>query len=608
MKQYSIIKNARWLMQRFRQQTPTLLWQPGVDLLLTLSIVALQSLIPAVLVAVIRTEQPLRQLFLTMILMGLLLGAVYWLQSISSTYFFWKNMGVSVDLLVDDGAGFLALPFEQTLDQTVNAEHQASREFGYGGDDSGAATFWPSLVKVTTNVLVVLAVALVLGRVSWWLPLVTLSSSILAGLLLFKADQRQAKIRESLIRIQAQREYLETSVYEVAAGQDIRLNQLADWYEQKIKNVRREILQQERQLRRQQISAFIGTAALALLRGIFIYGLLVVTVWHHSASVAAFTFYFLLAGSLDTFIVQALLGFNQLLTANARLNIGRKWLDRVTPSLFLSKTAASVSTPAPDDPQPVSIALHAVSYHYPNQAQLILQDINLTINPGEKVALVGRNGAGKTTLILLLLGLLQPTSGEIEVAGQPASKQDLKNYWHYFAPVFQESLVLATTVAGNVALTTDYRSPDVQAALRQAGLAAKIDQLPAGLTTELTQHLADDGILLSGGETQALMLARALYRQAPVQVFDEPTAALDALAEAHLYQEYATLAAGKTSLFISHRLASTQFSDRIIFLVAGRIVAQGTHQELLRTEPAYRQLFTLQGEYYQTEGRDLDES
>ena len=147
-------------------------------------------------------------------------------------------------------------------------------------------------------------------------------------------------------------------------------------------------------------------------------------------------------------------------------------------------------------------------------------------------------------------------------------------------------------------MTRNYDEQRVRNALAEAGLTADIDKLAHGLQTELTNYIQDDGVTLSGGQTQKLMIARALYRDAPILLLDEPTAALDALAESALYQNYQKMAAGKTSLFISHRLASTRFSDRILFLQQGQIAASGTHEELLAHCPAYTALYRTQSQYY----------
>jgi ABC-type bacteriocin/lantibiotic exporters, contain an N-terminal double-glycine peptidase domain len=217
------------------------------------------------------------------------------------------------------------------------------------------------------------------------------------------------------------------------------------------------------------------------------------------------------------------------------------------------------------------------------------------------LALVGDNGAGKSTIVRLLLGLLRPTSGEIYFNDQPLKNLQQPQIAHLVAPVFQKSVPWALTVAENVAMTigTAVDENRVIQALTQANLIQRIQQLPQGIHTNLTKYVDKAGVELSDGEIQRLMLARALYQQTPIILLDEPTAALDALAESQLYQNYSQLIGHKTTLFISHRLASTKFCDEIILLHQGRIIERGNHETLMQANKHYAQTYRLQSQYYQ---------
>ncbi len=252
-----------------------------------------------------------------------------------------------------------------------------------------------------------------------------------------------------------------------------------------------------------------------------------------------------------------------------------------------------------------------VSFTYPGAETETLKDVNIVIRPGEKVALVGCNGAGKTTLIKLLCGMYEPSRGEIFLDGKPASRCPLEEWYRLFSVVFQDIGVIPATIVENVAACApvDADRERVAQCLEQAGLKNMVENLPHGMDTYLRKEMFKEGVNLSGGETQKLLLARAIYREAPVLVLDEPTAALDAIAENQLYLRYNELTRGRTSLFISHRLSSTQFCDRILMLEGGRIVEQGSHRELMEKKGAYYQLFQIQSHYYQndrTEGFTSD--
>ena len=253
------------------------------------------------------------------------------------------------------------------------------------------------------------------------------------------------------------------------------------------------------------------------------------------------------------------------------------------------------------------LRLDHVTFRYPGTKKPILQDLSLTIRPGEKVAVVGLNGAGKTTLVKLLCGFYDPDEGRVLLNGQDIRQFDRRAYYQLFSTVFQESSELDITVAQTVAQRVDGIDMDkVKACVAKAGLAEKIASLPQGYDTHLGKQVYLDGVELSGGQTQRLMLARALYKDGAFLVLDEPTAALDPIAESDIYQKYNEMTAGKSSVFISHRLASTRFCDRILFIQDGGIAEEGTHEELLQKGGAYAKLFNVQARYYQ-EGRDLDD-
>lgn len=248
-----------------------------------------------------------------------------------------------------------------------------------------------------------------------------------------------------------------------------------------------------------------------------------------------------------------------------------------------------------------------VSFRYPGASQDTLHNFNLTIHPGEKLAIVGLNGAGKTTVVKLLCGFYDPDEGQVLLNGTDIRQWNRQEYYSLLSAVFQDFSVLDITVAESVAQSVDRidRQRVVQC-LEKAGLMELVKQFPQGLDTHIGRTVYLDGVLMSGGEFQRLMLARALYKDGPILVLDEPTAALDPIAENDIYMKYHEMTAGKTSVFISHRLASTRFCDRIILIDHGRIAEEGTHEALMKQNGLYAKLFEVQSRYYQ-EGRPWHE-
>lgn len=254
------------------------------------------------------------------------------------------------------------------------------------------------------------------------------------------------------------------------------------------------------------------------------------------------------------------------------------------------------------------IEFRNVSYTYAGADEPTIRNISFHLKKGEKLAVVGPNGAGKSTLIKLMCGLYDPTEGEILVNGVPVNAYNREDYFQLFGTVFQQITVLPVTVAENIS-GANARETDTSRlydCMKKAGIYEKVMSLPERENTRLVKSVYDDATDLSGGQLQKLALARALYKDAPVLLLDEPTAALDPIAEQEMYLSYAQFSAGKTSVFISHRLASTRFCDRILLIADGRVAEEGTHEQLMRAGGIYAGLYEMQSSYYRDEDKNRD--
>lgn len=246
-----------------------------------------------------------------------------------------------------------------------------------------------------------------------------------------------------------------------------------------------------------------------------------------------------------------------------------------------------------------------VSFRYPGAKEYALKDLCICLEAGKKLAVVGLNGAGKTTFVKLLCRLYEPTEGTIYLNGKNIAEYELTDYWKLLAPVFQEDESFAFTFAQNITMrSSDMQDREsVEQVLKDVELSDKIHELPDGIDTFLYKTLSDEGTDLSGGQKQKLMLARALYKSAPVIILDEPTAALDAIAESKSYENFNAMAGGRTTVYISHRLSSTKFCDHVAMFEAGRLIEYGTHEELMQKGEKYAELFEVQARYYTEEGK-----
>ena len=342
------------------------------------------------------------------------------------------------------------------------------------------------------------------------------------------------------------------------------------------------------------IWAKIADLVFTILRNAIAYAYLIGLVLRGGLEAAEFLLYFNAASGFAQWVSGILDGFNTIHKQSLDITTVRECLEYHEPFLFDDGEAIR-----PDAGRKYEIRLEHVSYRYPGADKDTLSDINLTLHPGEKLAVVGLNGAGKTTLIKLICGFLDPTEGRVLLDGKDIRVYNRADYYTMFSAVFQNFSLLAGTVASNVAQSeTDIDMDRVKECLDQAGLLKKIESLPDGYDTLLNREVYEGAILLSGGETQSLMLARALYKNAPFIVLDEPTAALDPIAEADMYQKYNEFTSGRSSIYISHRLASTRFCDRIILVDQGKIREEGTHDELLKLCGKYAELYEIQSKYY----------
>lgn len=393
--------------------------------------------------------------------------------------------------------------------------------------------------------------------------------------------------------------YISRQSMERKAGKDIRIYQMQSLFLRKYDQALASIDNIYKQIHNGQfLKAFANAMIVFILNG-FSYSYLIVLLGRGEITVSSFVLYIGLIGSFSNSLNTLMSHILSLNSVNISLNYIREFLDLQEDGSW--SEGVGQETISQIKQSGLQIRLKNVSYTYPNSTEATLTDINLTISAGEKLALIGLNGAGKTTLVKLLCGFYRPTKGEILINGIPLSHFSKAEYYDLVTVMFQDSTLLPLTLDKNL---TGQSSEEIDRqrlheALKLSGFLPKYKNLPLQGETPLVREANADAFDFSGGERQKLLFARALYKAAPLMILDEPTAALDPIAENEMYLNFATAAKGRTCVYISHRLSSTRFCDRILLMEEGQITEEGTHDELMAKKGRYAQLYEVQSQYYQ---------
>jgi len=398
--------------------------------------------------------------------------------------------------------------------------------------------------------------------------------------------------------------YISSMGSNTSLAKDLRLFAMLDWLNEVYGYYLKLRYNWHRRMESRQYLADVVDCAATFLREGAAYAYLVWLVLNQELPVDQFVLLFAAIGGFSGWVMGILDEYTTLQRRSIEYCRLREFLE--FPNEFHRSDGEPV---APQLGKTHELSMRNVTFRYPGAEEDILQTIDLTISAGEKLAIVGLNGAGKTTLVKLLCGFYDPTEGQILLDGKDVRELNREMYYTLFTAVFQEFNILPGTIAENVAQLdmNDFDKDRVMRCLELSDSLQKINSLPEGIDTKLGKRVYEEAVELSGGETQRLMLARALYNDAPILILDEPTAALDPIAESRLYNRYSELSAGKTSIYISHRLASTRFCDRVIFIDEKKIAESGTHEQLLADGMKYAELFQLQSKYYQEGEVGIDE-
>lgn len=527
-----------------------------------------------------------------------LIAAVTAVQIVSTMLNTWRNSKWSwfiyarTKMIVEFNRKIMTIDFKNTEDSDV----MDCREKG-GRASNGNNVGLEGMMRQTVNLLENSAVAavglVILGTMNVFVVLVLIALSAIAFASKNHANKKCKKeVWDPLANWWRRNNYMSNTTCDFAAAKDIRMFGLREWLTEKFKKEKMTRYEAQKLNEKIWLVCSITTNVCFALSQVIVNGWLLYKASIGEMTIGNFSFYTASSISFYTYVRQIMDSIADLLQRSREVDDWRSFLD--------------MDGGDPDEGMEVpeyesyEFEFRNVSFKYPKAENYALKNLSMTLKAGQRLAVVGLNGAGKSTFIKLLLRLYEPTEGEILLNGVNVQKYSKTSYYRIFAPVFQEVNLFAFPLAENVSM----KSPDstdkklAEICLENAGFGDKLKELPSGVDTEILKVIYDDGTDLSGGEKQKLALARALYKDAPVVVLDEPTAALDALAESKLYGDFDKLIGGKTAVYISHRLSSTQFCNEVAMFKDGEMVELGTHKELLENGGAYAEMFKIQAQYY----------
>ena len=436
---------------------------------------------------------------------------------------------------------------------TLDADFIKMREKAHlacEGNNQATEHIWQTLTMLLKNIGGLIIYLTILSRIDAVLLLVVIATCF-AGFFVsrYTNNWRYARRDEEEQYFQ-KKYYLRNKSESVELAKDIRIFGLQNWLNELLDQIHNLYLDFSLRCERVEVLADITEVILTVARNGIAYIYLINMALNEGLSVSEFLLYFTAVTTFTTWVMGILQEMSALHKESLDISRLREFLDYPEPFKFEN----GEEIPAAEN---YELKLVNVSFRYPGAETDTIHGLNLTVCPGEKLAIVGLNGAGKTTLVKLLCGLIDPTEGAVLLNGKDIRDFNRRSYYDLFSAVFQEFSVLDVTVAEQIAQTTvniDYDK--IADCVEKAGLTSTIEKLPKGLETHVGREVHLDGVLFSGGQTQRLMLARALYKNGPILLLDEPTAALDPIAENDIYMKYSEMTSGKTSLFISHRLAA----------------------------------------------------
>ena len=567
----------------------------------SLGLNAVNLYMPTRILRELELQTPYEKLLAVVLALGISLSSLYIVNSYIKVKQRDSEMYIFCGMFTELHRRYLDMDRFLHLDSETNKKINRARE-SVNSNHAGPINFTQWVAQLIQNVLNFVLFGTVISLLNPLILILIVASSLGLFFLEKWRTKKSWDSRDERDLISKKLDYLSYTVSNnLIFAKDIRLYSFAGYFDRLISDLSADWFSHQKKLERRAVFCSLVGFITVVIRDGVTYWILISKTISGDIDPASFVLYFSAVTQVSGFFSNTFSSFNKLYDAALGVSDYREYFD-IRDRLNRGK-GCELPSSAP------SIEFRNVSFKYPKSDKQILSNVSFKIEAGEKIALVGANGAGKTTLTMLMCGLLIPDEGEVLINGHSVFEYNREELYSLFSLVPQNYSILPLSIEENITLADreageTFDETRLARAIELSNLTEKINSLPQGTKTLLHRQINEGAIDLSGGETQRLLLARAIYRSAPILILDEPTAALDPIAEDGIYRRYNEISQGCTSVFISHRLASTRFCNRIFFLDGAVLAETGTHDELMAQNGKYREIFDVQSKYYR-EGEQI---
>ena len=459
----------------------------------------------------------------------------------------------------------------------------------YRSGYSPAASFIDNLGQIFVCIVGVITSMTLLYRINIFMILIILISCTIEFFLLRFLHDKELVINKTRSRATVKFYYFYNLSKDTSASKDIKLYNFEDYFTYTLAKIISNLEKITKQYGPQSFKVSSVRVILNFVRELVAYSYLVYLTYNGKINISDFIFCFGIISGFSNWIVKLVGSISRMEYCCKSCGLYREYVEEKE----INENNDKIDLNSVE-----SIEFNNVSFKYPSSNHNTLNNVSFKINKGENIAIIGENGAGKTTIIKLLCGLYNITEGSVLVNNKDISLYSKDSYFDLFSVVFQDYFFMPMSIAENISATQKYDKEKLYSSFEKAGILEKIESLKDKENTLMIKDVYKEAIEFSGGEKQKLLLAKAIYKNAHVLILDEPTAALDPIAEGELYKKYNEITKDKISFFISHRLSSTVFCDRILFISSGRITESGTHEELMALKGTYYRMYQSQSYYY----------